>query len=141
MFHNRAPGFTLIELVIVMAIVGILAAIAYPTYTNQMQQTRRAECGGGLLQLASAMERDFSRNQNQYRDIIAAGFFRATCPMDAGGSATYNLNIAGINAAASTYTLTATPIGVQANDPCGNLTLTNQLQKGQASGTIANCWR
>lgn len=128
------------ELVIALAIVGILAAIAVPAYTNQMQQTRRAECGGGLMQLASAMEKDFSRNGNSYRNIITAGVFnRNTCPMDGAGPATYNLSVSAVTA--STYTLTAAPTGAQANDPCGNLTLTNLLQKGQANGTIADCWQ
>ncbi|MFQ5642390.1 MAG: type IV pilin protein [Thiogranum sp.] len=127
--------------IIAVAIVGILAAIAYPAYTSQMQQTRRAECTAGLMQLASAMERDFSRNQNQYRNIITAGLFAATCPVDGSGPATYNLSV---NATTSTYTLSAAPISAaaQADDPCGTLTLTNQLQKGQASGkTVAECWR
>jgi len=126
---------------IAVAIVGILAAIAYPSYTSQMQQTRRSECAAGLMQLASAMERDFSRNQNQYRDIITAGLAPGNCPIDGSGPATYNLSVSSITA--STYTLTATPSGAaQANDPCGALTLTNQLQKGQATGmTVAQCWR
>jgi type IV pilus assembly protein PilE len=118
--------------------VGILAAIAYPSYTSQMQQTRRADCEGVLMQLAGAMERDFSRN-NQYRNIITAGAFPANqCPLD-GGTATYNLSINPVTA--TTFQLNATPVNAQVADACGTLTLTNQMTKGQSSGTTAQCWQ
>ncbi len=141
MTNDASHGFTLVEMMIVVAIIGILAAIAYPAYTSQMQKTRRTNCEAGLMQLASAMERDFSKNGNSYRDILAAGVFApATCPVDGGSAPTYNLSIGGFNATNTTYLLTATPIGAQAGDSCGNLTLTNLLQKGQANGTVATCW-
>ena len=69
MTGKTTNGFTLIELVIGIAIIGILASIAYPSYMNQMRQAKRTDCEAGLMQLASAMERDFSR-RNAYRDII-----------------------------------------------------------------------
>jgi type IV pilus assembly protein PilE len=123
---------------IAVAIVAILASIAYPSYLSQMQNTRRADCEGALLQWASVMERDFSRN-NQYRDVIAAGVLSNNqCPLD-GGTATYNLTYAALTA--TTYTLQAAPTGPQAGDPCGTLTLTNTLVKGQSSGTTADCWQ
>ena len=137
MTDKDASGFSLIELVIAITIVGILGAIAFPAYVDQMQQTRRADCAAALMQLAGAMERDFSRN-NQYRNLIAAGQFSNQCPID-GGNATYTLGYAALTA--TTYTLQATPAGPQGGDPCGNLTLTNTLQKGQSSGTLAECWR
>jgi len=137
MTSKNTTGFTLIELVIAIAVVGILASIAYPSYINQMRQTRRADCEAALMQLASVMERDFSRN-NQYQDLIAAGGFSGQCPID-GGNASYTLGYQALTA--STYTIQATPAGAQAGDPCGNLTLTNTLQKGQSSGTLAECWQ
>jgi len=48
--------------------------------------------------------------------------------------------VAGINAAGTSYTLTATPTGPQAGEPCGNLTLTNVLQKGASGGAVSDCW-
>jgi type IV pilus assembly protein PilE len=137
---SSAKGFTLIEMMIVVAIVGILAAIAYPSYQQHLQDSRRGECTGAMMSLASAMERDFSRN-NAYRDIIntAPILFPGNCPLD-GGTATYNLAIANT---ATTFTITATPVagGPQASDPCGALTLNQQLIKGQAAGSIDRCWR
>jgi prepilin-type N-terminal cleavage/methylation domain-containing protein len=126
-----------VGLVIAIAIVGILASIAYPSYVNQMRQAKRADCEGALLQLASVMERDFSRN-NQYQNLIGAGNFSNQCPID-GGTASYNLGYQALTA--TTYTLQATPVGPQAGDPCGTLTLSNALQKGQSSGTLAECWQ
>jgi type IV pilus assembly protein PilE len=137
MTGKHKTGFSLIELVIAMAVIGILASIAYPSYVRQMQQARRADCEAALMQLASVMERDFSRN-NQYQNLIAAGNFSGQCPID-GGAASYNLGYQALTA--TTYTLQATPSGAQAGDPCGTLTLTNTLQKGQSSGTLAECWQ
>jgi type IV pilus assembly protein PilE len=137
MAGRNANGFTLIELVIAIAIVGILASIAYPSYMNQMQQTRRADCEAGLMQLASVMERDFSRN-SQYRNLITPGIIVNQCPIS-GGTATYTLDYQALTA--TTYILRATPAAPQAGDPCGTLTLTNTLQKGQSSGTLEDCWQ
>lgn len=142
MIKNKPRGFTLIEVLITVAIVAILASIAYPAYTNQMQQARRADCQAVLLELAGTMERNFSRN-NQYQNIITAGNFSATCPANggaaAGGTPTYNLSINPLTA--TTFTLNAQPVNAQATDSCGTLSLTNQLQKGQSSGTLTDCWQ
>jgi type IV pilus assembly protein PilE len=139
MNESRSKGFTLVEIMIVVAIVAILAAIAYPSYLNQLQDSRRAECTGAMMSLASAMERDFSRN-NTYRDITTSvpHLFATTCPLD-GGTVTYNLTVA--TPTATSFTITAAPVGPQAGDPCGNLTLNQQLAKGFAAGTIDQCWR
>ncbi len=58
--RQRSLGFTLIEVMIVVAIIGILAAIAYPSYQNQMQKTRRADAKASLMELAQFMERNYS---------------------------------------------------------------------------------
>ena len=133
-------GFTLIELIIVIAIVGILAAIAYPSYQEQVRHSRRSDCAGALVGLASAMERDFTA-RGSYRDITAAalGLYPDACPID-GGTETYDLTVA-IGAGNNTYTLTAAPKGPQSGDKCANLTLTNTAQKGTSSSlTVSECW-
>ena len=64
---NKQRGVTLLELMIVVVVIGILVAIGYPSYTKQVQRTKRAECAGGLVQLANAMERYFSQNNTYLR--------------------------------------------------------------------------
>lgn len=135
-------GFTLIELMIVVAIVGILAAIAYPSYQEQIRTSRRANCAGELVELASAMERDFTLN-GQYSDLVTNGYPQ-NCPRDGSGGPYYTFSSVPGGAANQTYLLTAARTGPQATDKCGNLTLTNTGIKGMTSATsgltVQNCW-
>ena len=136
-------GFTLIELMIAVAIVGILAGIAYPGYQDSVRKSRRVDAEGALLGFANAMERYFTVHNSSYLGAGADGgntgaptIYSTTSPVD-GGTAYYDL---AINAAdANTYTLTATP---RATDKCGTLTLTQAGVKNfTGTGvTAADCW-
>lgn len=149
-------GFTLIELMMVVVIIGILAAIAYPSFMDQIRKSRRADAEGALMGFAGAMERHFTQT-GSYCDAGGAGggstcgggandtgspsIYATQSPLD-GDTTYYDLTI---NAAtASTYTLRATPTGTQAIDHCGTLTLTNTGQKGitgQDAGYVwQDCW-
>lgn len=144
---KKQNGFNLIELMIVVAIVGIIAAVAYPSYLEQVRKTRRADCSGALVSLGNSMERFFTVN-NTYQGAGAGGgdtgtptIFSATCPVD-GGTATYNLTIQA--ATASTYAIQASPTGPQAGDKCGSFRLSNTGLKGitgaDAGLTWEQCW-
>ncbi len=141
-------GFSLIELLVVVAIAGIIAAFAYPSYLDQVRATKRSDCSGALVSLGSAMERFYTVNST-YQGAAAGGantgapaVYSTRCPVD-GGAQTYNLTIQAANA--STYSLRAAPVGDQANDKCGTLTLTNTGLKGvvgaDAGVTWQQCWR
>jgi len=145
-------GFTLIELMIVVAIIGILAGIAYPSYQESVTKSRRADAKGALLGFANAMERHFTETSS-YCDAGGAGgtsscggatndtgsptVFSTTSPVD-GGTAFYNLTISAVTA--STFTLSAAPTTPQSGDSCGTLTLLHTGAKGVSSSTVADCW-
>ena len=120
-------GFTLIELMIVVAIIAILSAIAIPSYQQHVLRTHRADAMSALQGLAQVMERHYAQRQpNSYQGAAAGGGdtgapanFSAVSPLD-GGVARYNLRITAANA--NSYTLQAQPIGVQAGDGILQLT-------------------
>ena len=144
----NTKGFTLIELMIAVAIVGILAGIAYPSYQDSVRESRRADAKGALLGFVNAMERFFTVN-NTYlgagttnNNTGAPTIFPDHSPVD-GGTPYYNLTIAD-GVTANSYTLNAAPTGAQSTDKCGTLTLTNTGARNIANAatgiTAANCW-
>lgn len=136
--NRRNRGFTLIELVIVMAIVAILAAIAYPSYQNYLMRSRRADGREMLQRIAAAQER-FYTNRNTYTTDLttAAGLNLGTTSSEAGH---YTVAIA-VAAGGQSYTLTATPQGIQASDACANLTVNNVGARGYSGAqTNGSCW-
>ena len=148
MGKRKLRGMNLIELMIVVAIVGLIAAFAYPSYLNNVRDSKRAECSGAMAGFANAMERFYSVN-GTYLGAAAGGantgapaVFATTCPAD-GSDTTYTLTIAA--ATASTYSLRATPAGTQSEDACGSLSLTNTGVKdvigADAGVTWEDCWR
>lgn len=130
-FSNN--GFTLIELMTVVIIVGILAAIAYPAYMNHLYKARRSDAQTALLNLSVLMEHYFTEN-NTYSGATLTGFGFSSNLSPQGY---YQLTIA---PTATSYTLTATPVagGPQAGDTsCPTLTLTSANVKGPSS----TCWQ
>ena len=136
-------GFTLIELMIAVAIIGILAAIAFPSYQRYILKSRRADAKTALLDLAARQER-FSSVNNTYTSTPAnLGYAGTAFPVDvqSGGQAYYRLNVTP-GAPATTYTATAAPIGGQTQDSCGTYTINNLGVQGNTGNTTAtaDCW-
>ncbi|WP_455922114.1 type IV pilin protein [Pseudomonas putida] len=130
---RKAPrGFTLVELMIVVAIVGILASIAYPSYTNYVRRTHRAEIAELLSETAQNLERYYSRT-GSYPDSTVT----YTLPTSSWYTVAFSVR------STTAYTLTATPIAgtLMASDTCGNFTLQSDGTRG-VSGTTAmtTCW-
>lgn len=137
--RGRRGGFSLIELMVVVAVVGILASIAYPSYTEYVRKSRRAECSAVLVGVANAMERRYSISNSYDGDVDWPAGEPTQCPRD-GGDAFYNLSFAA-GPTATSYRLQAVPNGSQSGDKCGTLTLDNTGQKGMKDGlTIKECW-
>jgi len=130
----KQKGFTLIELMIVVAIIGIIAAIAYPSYTSQVMKTQRSDGKAALMESAHKLERCYTE-YNAYNS--------GSCPAL---SATSSEGYYTISAAktASTFTLTATPASgsVTGDTECKNFTLTNTGVQGiSGSGSASDCWK
>lgn len=130
-------GFSLIELMIAVVIVGLLASIAYPSYTEYVRGGGRADAVATLLQVSQTLERCFTQ-YSAYND--------ASCSVVNGGAVNSvdGLYTIGIVSNATSYTLTASPAAgsAQAADAkCTTLTLNNLGVKGSTgTGTAAECW-
>lgn len=128
-------GFTLIELMVVLAIVAILATIAYPSYEEQMIKTRRAEGRAAMLEVATRLERCFTRF-NAYSNAVCSG---AASMRSENGY--YQVSASVITA--TSFSLQAEPQLAQVGDTkCGTLTLTSVGVRGQTGTPPAGyrCW-
>lgn len=132
-------GFTLIEVMVVVAIIGILAGIAYPSYIESVRRSARADAQSDIMQIAQTAERFFTQN-NQYQfDRAGVAFPLPFNQSPRSGTARYNIDIA--FPTPQTYVLRAVPAGSQVGDVCGT------LQVNQLSVTTPNlgtdgrpCW-
>lgn len=134
---RRAKGFTLIELMIVVAVIGILTAIAYPSYQDSVRKSRRTDAKSALLELAQFMERNYTLSNRYDKDSSGAAVVLPYTETPKDGTAKYyNLSISASDA--QSFTLKAEPKNSQVSDTCGDLSITNTGEK-TASG-IGQCW-
>ena len=145
--RNAQRGFSLIELMIVVAIVAIISAIAYPSYQRYVIKTKRSVAQNALLQVADRQQQFFMDNKRFAADITNLGFpanpyvvdDNGTSTVASDGDAVYSLSLS--NVTATTWTATAAPLNGQLSRDtyCGSLTITQTGAKGK-SGASDECW-
>jgi len=144
--HANARGFTLIELMITVAIIAILSSIAYPSYRWVFTRTNRADARTALLENAQYLERNFTEANRYHQDAAgtAVALPVTQLPRDGSGATTYQISLDG-SSNATQYLLLATPVagGPMAGDGCGTLTLNQLGQKGVRNAQLpeSDCWR
>ena len=134
---RHARGFSLVELMIALAVVAILAAIAYPSYQRQVMQSRRAKAQVCLGEMVQFMERFYTTNMryDQTPAGVAVALPASSCSADLVGQYTFAFSAP---PTATTYALSANAIGSQANDTgCTILAVNNTGQKTPPTG----CWK
>ena len=134
-----SKGFTLIELMIVVAIVAILAAVAVPNYQNYVLRSQRTVAINALLDLGSRQARFYTTNNGYANNMAALGYAADPTILPRPGLGLYSLGVT--TATATTFSLTATRMGNQRNDTCGNYTYTDLGVKGVSIGTVIACWQ
>jgi type IV pilus assembly protein PilE len=149
-----AKGFTLIELMIVVAIIALLSAIAVPSYTEYVRRSHRVAAKNALVAIAQRLEQNYTltgrydQTQASPTPNIANAYLIA--PWGLGqtppsGTARYNMTFVGSAPSATTYTLVATPFSAQVGDTCGVLTLDYRNLRGANGQTnrhadTIRCW-
>jgi type IV pilus assembly protein PilE len=135
MMLKKTRGFTLIELMIVIAVLSIIFAVGYPSYMEHVKKSRRAEGMGQLLELADRMERAYS-DRGTYPTNISEVYVATT------DNGFYTLSIVTANNVSFTVSAAPTSLGKQNTDKCKTFTL-NSLGQKSISGSVPNsqCWK
>jgi type IV pilus assembly protein PilE len=137
-------GFTLIELLVAVAMVGVLLAIALPSFFEQLARARRADVQAALLEDAGYMQHYYSAH-NAYTDTPAPQLPSTRTPRT--GAASYAISVSVPVSDPTSFVLTAVRSGAMSSDPCGDFTYDNLGQRDLVAGTYAagrdalRCWR
>jgi type IV pilus assembly protein PilE len=127
---KKHRGITLIELMMVIVIVGILAAIAVPAYSDHVKKTRRKMAASCLQENAQFMERWYTSK------MTYMGATAQVCPTEIQPFYTVTVTPTG----ARTFTASAEPKAAQADAKCGTLTINEKGVRGTTASTVAACW-
>jgi type IV pilus assembly protein PilE len=148
--RSRNAGFSLLELMIVVAVIGILASVALPSYRESVARSDRAQARAEVLRAEGWMERYYTEN-NRYSNTAAAtttnpaGFASNFGNVPSTGTAKYTISLtvaAATTTAPPTYTITATPTGPMASDVCGTYTkVSNGALTASGSASSGNCFK
>jgi type IV pilus assembly protein PilE len=132
---NKLRGFTLIEIMIVVAVIAIIATIALPAYQSSIRKSKRTDAKAGLVDAAAKLEQYYLDNKSYTTDMTKLGFTAAS-GVDT-SDAHYKMTVTASSGCtiAACYTVTAVPQGDQTSDTCGTLTVNSMGIK-----TPSDCW-
>lgn len=135
-------GFTLVEIMSVLAITAILATIAYPSYQDSVRKSRRADAKATLLELSQFMERNYTTANRYDQDSAGYPINTAALPFrespKEGSTKYYDLMLDAVSN--NTFTLHAVPKGDQTRDRCKTLTLNQAGAKNTLPAGLGDCW-
>lgn len=139
---KKYRGYTLLELMIVVAVIALLLSLALPSFQEQIRKARRGDAQGALTGLSVAVERYYTiQSPSTYVGALTTGgspVFPSEAPLD-GNKKYYDLAVT--SQTVSAYSLTAAPKGAQSGDKCGTLTLTSSGQRGITGGAAGVTWQ
>jgi type IV pilus assembly protein PilE len=140
-----SKGFTLIELMIVVVIIGILASIAWPSYQEYIKRSRRSDAQSLMLSISSKQQQ-FLLDRRQYTDLVGAGGLNIStqgwnCTVDANktcANSSYNVKVDLVAGPPPSFNVVGTPTGSQAGD--GTLNYAGTGAKSRMVGTTDKGW-
>lgn len=138
--ERKADGFSLVELMVAVAIIGILMAIAVPSYQEYLLRSRRADAVNALVDLSMRLEQRYAETNSYAGATIAADPATDVLSSAASSGGFYTLAIE--TATGTTFSISATPEGAQASDAlCGTYTLDqNGARAVSGTGGQQDCW-
>jgi len=131
----RNRGVTIVELMVVVGIIAIIAAFAYPSYTTQVMHSNRMDAKRYLMQISSVYERYYVENQNTYNGVVTSVYSAMSITSGPPTSSFYTFTCT--SCTSTSYTLVASAKNNQAADSCVNFYLTNT---GSRTATVSGCW-
>lgn len=138
---NRVKGFTLIELMIVVGTIGVLSAIAIPSYSSYVLKSHRSVAVTAILDLAAKEARYYTISNNYTNSLTALGY--ASDPMPINNSSARYFDLSVTLPATGGFVISATPYGKQANDVCGTFKYDDLGQRTLSVGAtlVSECWK